>query len=183
MSSTQVGDRMPCLQVNASESHYSVYLMESMTPALIPKQLIKFAYNLFLLILFMALGAVMVSIFCNCAHGKKWTDAIYSELHWLERHDKWYILSSSNNSNDNLWTTSLLMNNMLLMGTKAGVRWMKSVISKRFKIKDLGNVKFFLSMRVELDHDKRMIYRSQVGRFISNPSTVHWAVVKRILRY
>jgi len=35
------------------------------------------------------------------------------------------------------------------------------VISKRFKTKDLGNVKFCLSMLVERDHDKNAMYLSQ----------------------
>ena len=50
---------------------------------------------------------------------------------------------------------------MLLIGTKAEVRWMRSAISKRFKKKNRRNVKFFLSMLVERDRDKRMIYLSQ----------------------
>ena len=59
---------------------------------------------------------------------------------------------------------------MLLIGSKAEVTWMKSAISKRFKIKDLGNVKFFLSMLVERDQHKRRIYLSQ-GAYIKNVLT------------
>ena len=58
-------------------------------------------------------------------------------------------------------TIIVWVDDMLLIGTKAEVRWMRSAISKRFKIKDLGNVKFFLSMLVERDRDKRTIYLSQ----------------------
>jgi len=50
---------------------------------------------------------------------------------------------------------------MLLIGSKAEVTWMKSAISKRFKIKDLGNVKFFFSMLVEQERAKARIYLSQ----------------------
>jgi len=38
---------------------------------------------------------------------------------------------------------------------------MKLAISKRFKINDLGNVKFFLSMLMEWDCEKRAIHLSQ----------------------
>ena len=64
-------------------------------------------------------------------------------------------------------TIIVLVDNMLLIGTTAKVRWMKSAISKWFKIKDLGNVKFFLSMLVEREHDKRMIYLSQCAYLTS----------------
>ena len=50
---------------------------------------------------------------------------------------------------------------MLLIESKAKVTEMKSAISKRFKIKDLGNVKFFLSMVVERDGANGKIYLSQ----------------------
>ena len=56
---------------------------------------------------------------------------------------------------------------MLLIGSKAQVKWMKSAISKRFKIKDLGNVKFILRMLGERDRHKRRIYLSQ-GAYIKN---------------
>jgi len=59
---------------------------------------------------------------------------------------------------------------MLLIGSKAEVTWMKSAISKRFKIKDLRNVKSFLSMLVERDRHKRRIYLSQ-GAYIKNVLT------------
>jgi len=148
-------------------------------------------------------------------------------------------------------TIIVWVDDMLLIGSKAEVTWMKSAISKRFKIKDLGNFKFFLSMLVERDRHKRRIYLSQgayikkvltrfkmenskgcptpmdpksklrnrvpeeeatekhqyqeavgcltyaaiatrpdiayasalVGRFPADPSTAHWAAVKKILRY
>jgi len=128
---------------------------------------------------------------------------------------------------------------------------MRSAIQRRFTIKDLGNVKFFLSMLVERERGRRIIYLSQrvyldkvlkrfwmdeckgyatpmevkaklharreeeeaadkvlyqeavgsrtyaaitthphiayatrlVGRFAADPSMLHWAAVKRILRY
>ena len=50
---------------------------------------------------------------------------------------------------------------MLLIGSTAEVRWMKSAISKRVKIRDLTNVKLFLSMLVERDRDRRTTYLSQ----------------------
>ena len=56
---------------------------------------------------------------------------------------------------------------MLLIGSKPEVTWMKSAIRKRFKIKDLGNVKFFLSMPVERNRHKMSIYLSQ-GAYIKN---------------
>jgi len=59
---------------------------------------------------------------------------------------------------------------MLLIGSKAEVTWMKSAISKGCKIKDLGNVKFFLGMLVERDRHKRRIYLSQ-GAYIKNVLT------------
>jgi len=59
---------------------------------------------------------------------------------------------------------------MLLIGSKVEVTWMKSAISKRFKIKDLGNVKFFLSMLVERDQHKRRSSLSQ-GAYIKNVLT------------
>jgi len=148
-------------------------------------------------------------------------------------------------------TIIIWVNDMLLIGSKAEVTWMKSAISKRFEIKELRNVKFFLSMLVERNRHKRRIYLSQgayiknvltrfkmenskgcptpmdpksklwnslaeeeatekhqyqeavgcltyaaitrrpdiayasalVGRFSADPSTAHWAAVKRILRY
>ena len=46
-------------------------------------------------------------------------------------------------------TIIVWVDDMLLIGSKAEVTWMKSAISKRFKIKDLGNVKFLLIMLVE----------------------------------
>ena len=41
------------------------------------------------------------------------------------------------------------------------------MISKRFQIQDLGNVKFFLSILVERDCNKRTIYLSQCAYLTS----------------
>jgi len=67
-------------------------------------------------------------------------------------------------------TIIVWVDDMLLIGSKAKVTWMKSAISKRFKIKDLRNVKFFLSMHVERDRHKRRIYLTQ-GAYIMNVLT------------
>jgi len=58
-------------------------------------------------------------------------------------------------------TIMVWVDDMLPVGSKAEVTCMKSAISKRFKIKELGNIKFFLSMLVECDRHKRRIYLSQ----------------------
>src|SRR5207237_7276843 len=58
-------------------------------------------------------------------------------------------------------TIIVWVDDMLLIGTKVEVEWMKSAINERFKIKDLGDVKFFLSMLVERDKEKHQIYLSQ----------------------
>ena len=109
MSKTEVVDGKPCLQANTTESYYSLYLKESLTTSLISKQFIKFTYNLFLLILFLMLGTVMVSTFIICTKGREWTDTINSELQSLEGHDTWSVVSTSNDTNDNLRTISLRM--------------------------------------------------------------------------
>jgi hypothetical protein len=143
------------------------------------------------------------------------------------------------------------VDDILLIGSAEEVQSMRSAIQRRFTIKDLGNVKFFLSMLVERDRGRRIIYLSQrvyldkvlkrfrmdeckgcatpmdvkaklharreeeeaadkvlyqeavgsltyaaittrpdiayatglVGRFAADPSMLHWAAVKRILRY
>jgi len=67
-------------------------------------------------------------------------------------------------------TIIVWVDDMPLVGSKAQVTWMKSAISKRFKIKDLGKVKFFLSMLVEHDQHKRRIDLSQ-GVYIKNVLT------------
>ena len=53
------------------------------------------------------------------------------------------------------------VDDMLLIGTPDEVNSMKTAIKRRFTIKDLGNVKFFLSMLVERDRNKGTIYLSQ----------------------
>ena len=53
------------------------------------------------------------------------------------------------------------VDDLLLIGTKREVAEMKKRIRERFQIKDLGNVKFFLSMLVERDRERRMLYLSQ----------------------
>jgi len=143
------------------------------------------------------------------------------------------------------------VDDILLIGSAEEVQSMRSAIQRRFTIKDLGNVKFFLSMLVERDRGRRIIYLSQrvyldkvlkrfrmneckgcatpmdvkaklhakrveeeaadkvlypecvgsltyaaitarpdiayatglVGRFAADPSMLHWAAVKRVLRY
>ena len=67
-------------------------------------------------------------------------------------------------------TIIVWVDDMLLIGSKVEVTWMKSAISKRFKIKDLGNVKFFMSMLVKRDRHERRIYLSQ-GAYIKNVQT------------
>jgi len=64
-------------------------------------------------------------------------------------------------------TIIVWVDDMLLIESKAEVTWWKLAISERFKIKDLGNVKFFLIMLVERDRCKRRIYLSQ-GAYIKN---------------
>jgi len=44
---------------------------------------------------------------------------------------------------------------------------MKSAMSKRFKIKEFGNVKFFLGLLVEKDGEKRAIHLSQ-GAYLTS---------------
>ena len=143
------------------------------------------------------------------------------------------------------------VDDILLIGSVEEVQNMRTAICKRFTVKDLGNVKFFLSMLVERDRGRRVIHLSQrvyleeilkrfrmdeckgcttpmdvktklhskregeevaekvlyqeavgsltyaaittcpdiayatglVGRFSGDPSMLHWAAVKRILRY
>jgi len=85
----------------------------------------------------------------------------------FESHLKDEIGMKSSKHEAGLYTTEsgatiiVWVDDMLLIGTKAEVRRMKSAISKRLKTKDLGNVKFFLSMLVERDRDKTAIYLSQ----------------------
>ena len=94
----------------------------------------------------------------------------------LESHLKKELGMKSSKNEAGIYTTGsgatiiVWVDDMLLIGSKADVRWMKSAISKRFKIKDLGNVKFFLSMLVECDRHKRRIYLSQ-GAYIKNVLT------------
>ena len=49
----------------------------------------------------------------------------------------------------------------LLIGSAEEVQSIRSAIQYHFTIKDLGNVKFFLSMLVERDRGRRIIYLSQ----------------------
>jgi len=51
--------------------------------------------------------------------------------------------------------------NFLLIGSSENSQSMRSAIQRRFSIKDLRNVKFFLSMLVERDRGRRIIYLSQ----------------------
>jgi len=94
----------------------------------------------------------------------------------LESHLKKELGMESSKYEAGIYTTGsdatiiLWVDDMLLIGSKAEVTWMKSAISKRFKIKDLGNVKFFLSILVERDQHKRRIYLSQ-GAYIKNVLT------------
>jgi len=53
------------------------------------------------------------------------------------------------------------VDNILLIGSAEEVQSMCSAIQWRFTIKDLGNVKSFLSMLVERDRGRRIIYLSQ----------------------
>jgi len=53
------------------------------------------------------------------------------------------------------------VDDLLLIGTKGEVVEMKKQIRERFQIKDLGNVKFFLSMLVERDRETRTMFLSQ----------------------
>ena len=94
----------------------------------------------------------------------------------LESHLKTELGMESSKYKAGIYTTGsganiiVWVDDMVLIGSKAEVTWMKSAISKRFKIKDLGNVKFFLSMLVERDRHKRWIYLSQ-GAYIQNVLT------------
>jgi len=56
------------------------------------------------------------------------------------------------------------LDNILLIGSTEQVQSMCSTIQRRFTIKDLGNMKFFLSMLVELDWGRRIIYLYKVLR-------------------
>jgi len=53
------------------------------------------------------------------------------------------------------------VDDILLIGSAEEVQNMRTAICKRFTIKDLGNVKFFLSMLVERDRGRRVIHLSQ----------------------
>jgi len=54
------------------------------------------------------------------------------------------------------------VNDILLIGSAEEVQSMRSAIRRRFTIKDLGNVKFFLSMLVERDWGRHIVYLSQI---------------------
>jgi len=53
------------------------------------------------------------------------------------------------------------VHDILLIGSAEEVQNMRTAICKHFTIKDLGNVKFFLSMLVERDRGRRVIHLSQ----------------------
>jgi len=52
------------------------------------------------------------------------------------------------------------VDDILLIGSAEEVQSMRSAIQRRFTIKDIGNVKFFLSILVERDRGRRIIYLS-----------------------
>ena len=53
------------------------------------------------------------------------------------------------------------VDDILLIGTKKEVHWMKKQLEERFTIKDLGPVHYFLSMLIERDRQERRVYISQ----------------------
>ena len=67
-------------------------------------------------------------------------------------------------------TLIVWVDHMLLIGSQVEVTCMKSSISKRFKIKDLRNIEFVLSMLLERDWHMRRSYLSQ-GGYIKNVLT------------
>ena len=91
----------------------------------------------------------------------------------FESHLKDELVMKSSKHEAGFYTTEcratiiVWVDDMLLIGTKMEVRWMKSAISKRFKTKNLGNVEFFLSMLVEQDRDKKVIYLSE-GAYLTS---------------
>jgi hypothetical protein len=67
---------------------------------------------------------------------------------------------------------------ILVCNNKDKLLQVKEELSRKFKMKDLGNLHFFLGMEVERDRAQRLLYINQIGYLKKFSNIFTWRIAK-----